>query len=1424
MVDAWLRLDDAATIVESNEEAERLLGRSQAALQGLPVHEAFREGPGSVFSTECRWAIAEHCPVAFEAYSGGLHMWIELYAEPREGHALQVQFRDVSTRKLASEALRISEERFRHLARAMADVVWDWNVLTDTVWRSDGARSLLSIEQLGAGIRSDQWAEKIHPSDRVRVLEGLRAAIDGAAETWSDEYRFLRDDGSYAHVTDRGYVIRDANGRAIRVVGGLNDVTERRREEEEARRDEATRVRIVTIQKEIASADMDLHDVLQLMAERAQMFTGAGGAMVDLPEGDEIVCHAASGTISRGVGERMPRVGSLSGMALDGGGTQLCEDVELDPRVNREVCRRIGARALIAAPLHSADQIIGTITVMAAEPNAFTEREVRNLRMLVESLGGTIERLRIAEQLRTSEAQYRLLFDANPQPMWVYEAGTLRFLAVNRAAERQYGYSEAELLSLSVRALWVDENDQDLADKVVSIPHRESKFGIKRRHRRMDGSEIDVELAADGIVFNGREARLVLATDVSRRIRAERELARLSRAQRMQSACNESVIRASSEQSFLQEVCRISVEIGGYAMAWVGYASERGEQTVRVVAHAGADADYMKDIVVSWADDGPNSAGPAARTMRTGKVVIVEDIADDPSFAPWLADAQASGFRGVACLPLRNAERTFGLFYLYAPEVVDIGDDEIRLLQQLANDLAFGIGNLRGLQLQRQLQTAVLKVSGAISAGKGEAFFEQLAPNMAEALGARAAFVARLVQTEPPIARTMAAVVDGRLCQNMDYPVRGTPTEHLLDNNIWVTADLPQRSPRMASVLGDFIPGAYVGCRLQNSTGTVVGMIMVLFETMPERVEFVTSTLQIFAARAASEIEREDTDLRLRRQASLLDQAQDAIIVYGIDHRVLYWNKSAERLYGWQADEVGGDFRVPQLYGDAAAFEQAMQIVRLREEWSGEITQMRKDGSQVAVEGRWTLVKDDQGRPDSVLAIHTDITERKRAEREIQKLAFYDPLTQLPNRLLLMERLQHALTAELRSGRGGALLFIDLDNFKTLNDTLGHDKGDQLLQQVAARLVACVREADTVARLGGDEFVVMLEDLGDNPHEVALQAKHVGEKILNALNPPYQLDGNEHLSTSSIGIAPFNRQHGVGELLKQADIAMYQAKAAGRNTLRFFDPGLQAAVTARAALEADLRLALAQNEFLLHYQPQINGEGQVSGVEALVRWKHPQRGLVSPAEFIPLAEETGMILQLGRWVLREACNQLARWAERPETAALTMAVNVSSRQFRHPDFVAQVASVLARTRAQARNLKLELTESLLVDDMELTIQKMSTLKEHGVGFSLDDFGTGYSSLSYLRRLPLDQLKIDQSFVRDMVDGASDSVIVRTIIGLAQSLGLGVIAEGVETEAQRNFLASAGCHAYQGYLFSRPLPIDQLESFLQGRLAPPVAGT
>ena len=456
-----------------------------------------------------------------------------------------------------------------------------------------------------------------------------------------------------------------------------------------------------------------------------------------------------------------------------------------------------------------------------------------------------------------------------------------------------------------------------------------------------------------------------------------------------------------------------------------------------------------------------------------------------------------------------------------------------------------------------------------------------------------------------------------------------------------------------------------------------------------------------------------------------------------------------------------------------------------------------------------------EGQKLRFIVLMHDISQRVEAEQKIHYMAFYDFLTDLPNRRLLTNRLQQALASSASSGREGALLYIDLDNFKTLNDTLGHDIGDLLLKQVAKRLEFCVRESGTVARLGGDEFIVMLEGLSERSIDAAKQAEAVGKKIIAELNQPYWLTGQEYNSSVSIGILMFcSNTLTSDDLLRQADIAMYQAKNAGRNTLRFFDPKMQDTINARAILENELRKALENHQFYLCFQIQVDSLYSALGAEALIRWHHPERGLISPTQFIPLAEETGLILPIGQWVLETACAQIKSWQQDALTKDLVLAVNVSAKQFHQTEFVSDVITIIQRHAINPMLLKLELTESMLLENIEGTIVTMNTLKEVGVRFSLDDFGTGYSSLQYLKRLPFDQIKIDQSFVHDLVLNKSDREIVRTIIGMVTSLNLNVIAEGVETEEQHQLLKQMGCFHYQGYLFGRPMPIKQFESALQ----------
>ncbi len=560
---------------------------------------------------------------------------------------------------------------------------------------------------------------------------------------------------------------------------------------------------------------------------------------------------------------------------------------------------------------------------------------------------------------------------------------------------------------------------------------------------------------------------------------------------------------------------------------------------------------------------------------------------------------------------------------------------------------------------------------------------------------------------------------------------------------------------------------------------------------------------------------RKEAEAELRIAATAF-QTQEGILITDANTRILKVNESLTRITGYSPDECIG--QTPRIFSsgrqDEGFYKEMWKTINTEGHWEGEIWNRRKSGESFPERLSITSVKDANGRIVNYVANFMDITMSRAAAEEIKDLAFFDTLTHLPNRRLFLDRLHLAMTASLRSGMKGALLLLDLDNFKTINDTLGHDMGDSLLQQVAERIAFTLREEDTVARLGGDEFIVLVADLGGDSLEAAEKTKEIGNKLLTAMNHPYQLGSNLQQNTPSIGVTIFSGSETPEELMKQSDIAMYHAKRAGRNTVRFFDRQMQDAVNTHAELERDLRIALEQRQFELYYQIQVDQYGHAIGAEALIRWNHPDKGLILPGQFIPVAEESDLILGIGEWVLEASCSQLAKWGRDAATAGLVLSVNVSSGQIQHPDFIEKLKGSITRHGIPIGNLKLEITEGMLLKDGESTIEVMKELNDIGLHLALDDFGTGYSSLSYLKRLPIDQIKIDQSFVRDMTTDPADLALVRTIISMAYNLQMGLIAEGVETEDQLKLLANSGCTIFQGYLFGKPVPNMQFEALIR----------
>jgi PAS domain S-box-containing protein len=826
--DAFLRL--------TGYRREEVLGQSPRMLQGPLTQRAELD--------RIRTALSAARPVRAELINYDRHgsqYWLELDITPIAGtdgrptHFAAVE-RDITEYKRIETAMRESEQRFRIIAKAANDAIWDWSLLTGALWWSEGLQTLFghALADIEPGIES--WTLRVHPDDRERVLQGIHAVIDNGQQDWSDEYRFQRADGSYAEVLDRGFVIRDAEGKPVRMIGGMNDVTRRKQAEAEA--------------------------------------------------------------------------------------------------------------------------------------------------------------LRATEQLRVSAAEYRLLFHGNPHPMWVYERATLQVMAVNDAAIEHYGYTREEFLAMRLPDLRPAEDVPRLVDD-VSQSAIGFHFSDRWRHRRKDDSLIDVEVSAGDIVFEGHPARLVLVSDITERVRIEYELARISRAELMLSHCNDALLRVETEQELLDAVCRIGVETGSYRCVWVGYAMDDEARSIKPVAHHGAGTDYLKHIRLSWSADQPEGQGPSGQTIRSGMPTVVRDIAHDATFLPWASNALRHGFRATICLPLRDGERIFGHLSFYAGAAQLPMADELKLLQELADNLAHGIDFIRSRAERRRMHEAVARMAQIVGSSAGEDFFEQMALAMADAVGADAAFIMRWLPGEPPRVQTLAVAVNGQLRENFAYALEGAPCGALLSEPVCVvTDDLPARFAGFLDV-ADINAKAYVGRRFDSTRGKSLGSLFVLYREPLRKTDFIVSTLGIFAARAAAELERQGADAHILEQASLLDKAHNAIIVRHLDGRITYWNQGAERIYGWSADEVLGRINADDNYDDAELLEGIKNVLLRDGEWTGRLDRRRRDGTPMTVEVHSTLIRDANGTPQSTLSIINDITPRVQMEQRLQRSERLEAIGQL---------------------------------------------------------------------------------------------------------------------------------------------------------------------------------------------------------------------------------------------------------------------------------------------------------------------------------------------------------------------------------------------------------------------------------------------
>jgi len=1007
-------------------------------------------------------------------------------------------------------------------------------------------------------------------------------------------------------------------------------------------------------------------------------------------------------------------------------------------------------------------------------------------------LGPVIEcALRMADARRVgheAEARYLGLMDGIGDAFFIHDSQG-RFLAVNRQACDSLGYDKTELLDRGVMDVETGV-DAATAKGLWTLMKEGEVKTLEGRHRHKDGSEFPVEIRVRLLEGTGPRRFIALARDMTERRVIENALRRDREQQLVLRELLEEALAGGGMEETLRRCLKRLLEV-----SWLSILPKGG---IFLMEPSGAGlrlavaVNFSPEISAACAQVplGQCHCGRAAQQRQMQYVSCVDDLHDIRY--PGMTD------HGHYAFPLISEEDVLGVMVLYLPIGFQPKSEKEQFLASVADILAGFICRKRQEEqlVRHRDHLEVLVSERTIELDKSMVMLD------------RSQAIAHVGSWELDLTTNHLIWSDEvyRIF-GIEPQVFGASYEAFLDsvhpgdraavNNAY-TASVQQNKECYG-----------IEHRIVRRDNGEVRLMLEKCEHQRDASGNIVRSLGM--VQDITERRRAEEQLRI---AAVAFDSHDGMLVTDANKVILQVNQAFTRITGYSAEEAIGQTPALLRSGrhDSAFYRTLWESLHHEGRWEGEIWNRRKDGGIIPEWLSITAIRDPSGAVTHYLGVFSNINEPREAQRKIIELAYYDPLTNLPNRRLLLDRLNHAILSGVRTGRIGALLLLDLDNFKILNDSRGHDVGDQLLREVAGRLQGALRESDTAARFGGDEFVILLEGLAEDELTAASLAESIAEKLRDTLSGSYGLRAGIYHSSASIGITLIQGNKDEMEaLLKQADLALYEAKSAGRDCIRFFDSAMQAAVNAHVLVEEGLRRAIAGGELFLVYQPQIGEGGRVTGAEALLRWQPPTGPLVSPARFIPVAEESGLILPIGQWVLTTACRQLAAWSRNPATRDLRLAVNVSARQFRQPDFVEQVWTVLGETGAPASRLELELTESLVLKDVEKVIDTMKRLKAMGVRFSLDDFGTGYSSLAYLKRLPLDQLKIDQGFVLSLPDTSESAAIVKAIIALGQSLGLEVIAEGVETEPQRQFLAQAGCLNYQGYLFARPGPAGAVET-------------
>lgn len=978
------------------------------------------------------------------------------------------------------------------------------------------------------------------------------------------------------------------------------------------------------------------------------------------------------------------------------------------------------------------------------------------------------------QSVHPSELSELRLYDLANDGIFVLDTDGY-ILDINRTGYERLGYSRNEMIGKHISFINTLESSKGIPDKFAAMKSQGTAV-FETTHVRKDGALMPCEVNARIIKQEGKPYIVSIVRDITERKKSDELRQFQARIYIALLYTNRALLESETENEIYNRICKIAVDYGEVRLAWVGKVDAQ-TQLILPVAKCGQALEYLDGIRISANGNVPEGKGPTAIAYREQRTIVVQDFSTDSLTRPWHDRAKDYGLNASAAFVIKRSGKSYAVITFYYTKKNTFDVKTIELLEEMARNIGFAIDRFdladERIKTLKSLERSALRYQNIIQSSVDGFFTINMQGRI---LDVNKAYLDRSSYSREELLKMRIADLDDSLTKEQIKNVfEGLSHEGYVKFSTRHRAKDGESWPMQVSAV--YLPEEDIS----------IGF-------MHDMTEY------------------ENTHKELRIAASVFE-SQEAMLVTDAMAKIIRVNKAFTQITGYSPEEVVG--KDPSLMKSgrySKAFYQDMwESIIHNGVWQGEIWDKRKNGDVYPKLLTISAVKDNNGNVTNYVGTFVDLKERKEAQDRIERLAFYDQLTDLPNRRLALERLEHALVTSERKGCYGAILYLDVDQFKVVNDTLGHDAGDQFLLDVAGAIQKKLRLEDTVARLGGDEFVAILEDLGTIKEQAAKQAKLVADKLLENLGGVYTVSGREFSRSVSIGISLFHgMKYDLNEILKRGDLAMYAAKKAGRNTVRFFDPVMQETLERRAQLEQELRRAQEQGEFQLYFQKRVDIAGETNGAEVLLRWVNSQGDVISPMNFIPLAEETGIIVPIGVWVLEEACRHLCAWQDQEVLKHLKLSVNVSAMELKQPNFVNTVRETVVKSKIDPSLLILEITETMLLENMDDFIVKMEQIRALGISFALDDFGTGYSSLSYLRKLPINELKIDKSFIQDIGVDKNDEAIVQTIIQMGHTLGIDIMAEGVETQAQYEILRMYGCHNFQGFLFGHPMTIGDYE--------------